>query len=57
MLLASLQFEPVAVREQMNIRWHCENGLVENVQKVIEEYRILRNLTVNRSLKHVFFNC
>lgn len=46
MLLANLQFEPAFIREQMNIRWHCENGMIENIQKVIDEYRQQRNLTV-----------
>jgi len=45
MLLANLQFEPAFIREQMNIRWHCENGMIENMQKVIDEYRQQRNLT------------
>lgn len=48
MLLVSLQFEPAFIREQMNIRWHCENGMIENMQKVIDEYRTQRNLTVIR---------
>lgn len=55
MLLANLQFEPVFVREQMNIRWHCENGMIENIQKLIEEYRAQRNLTVILSIQTKFF--
>lgn len=46
MLLANMQFEPVLVREQMNIKWHCENGIAENIQKIVDEYRIQRKLTV-----------
>jgi hypothetical protein len=51
MLLANLQFEPVFIREQMNIKWHCENGIIENIQKVIDEYRTQRNLTVSRAIE------
>ena len=46
MLLANLQFEPIFIREQMNIKWHCENGITENIQKIIDEYRSQRKLTV-----------
>jgi hypothetical protein len=49
MLSASMQFEPMFIKEQMNIKWHCENGLTENIQKVVDEYRLQRNLTVNHS--------
>ncbi|CAF4967726.1 unnamed protein product, partial [Rotaria sp. Silwood1] len=45
MLLANMQFEPIFIREQMNIKWHCKNGITENIQKIIDEYRIQRKLT------------
>ncbi|UJR15265.1 hypothetical protein I4U23_002219 [Adineta vaga] len=44
MLLANMQFEPMFIREQMNIKWHCENGITESIEKIIEEYRTQRNL-------------
>jgi hypothetical protein len=47
MLLTHMQFEPIFIREQMNIKWHCENGIPENIQKIVDEYRTIRNLTVN----------
>jgi hypothetical protein len=47
MLLTSMQFEPMFIREQMNIKWHCENGISENIQKIVDEYRTQRKLTVN----------
>lgn len=47
MLLTHMQFEPMFIREQMNIKWHCENGMIENIDKVIQEYRTVRHLTVN----------
>jgi hypothetical protein len=40
-----MQFEPMSIKN-MNLKWHCEHGLIENIQKVVEEYRIQRNLTV-----------
>ena len=51
MLLANMQFEPMFIREQMNIKWHCENGITESIEKIIEEYRTQRNLIVSISLK------
>lgn len=48
MLLANLQFEPIFIREHMNIKWHCENGITENIQKIVDEYRTQRKLTVNK---------
>ena len=47
MLLTHMQFEPMFIREQMNIKWHCENGMIENIDKVVQEYRTVRNLTVS----------
>ncbi|CAF1386022.1 unnamed protein product [Adineta steineri] len=44
MLLSNMQFEPMFIREQMNIKWHCENGIPENIEKIVEEYRTQRNL-------------
>ncbi len=59
MLFVNMQFVPIFIREQLNIKWHCENGLIENIQKIVEEYRIERNLTVKFSNKidgnNVFF--
>ena len=46
MLLTHMQFEPIFIREQMNIKWHCENGITENIDKIVNEYRTLRNLMV-----------
>jgi len=51
MLLTHMQFEPMFIREQMNIKWHCENGITENIEKIIEEYRTTRNLTVKNEAK------
>lgn len=59
MLSIDMQFVPILIREQMNIKWYCENGLIENIHKIVEEYRIQRNLTVKRftikSSKNSFF--
>lgn len=38
------------IKENMKIKWHCENGLVDNLPDVVEEFRIERNLIVNSSL-------
>jgi hypothetical protein len=46
MLFINIQFVPIFIKEQLNIKWHCEYGLIENIEKIVEEYRIERNLTV-----------
>jgi hypothetical protein len=47
MLLANLQFEPIFIRDEMNIKWHCENGIVEGISTLIDEFRFQRHLTVS----------
>ena len=49
MLLANLQFEPIFIREEMNIKWHCENGIVESIPTLIDEFRFQRHLTVSQA--------
>ena len=46
MLSINMQFEPMFIKEHMSIKWHCENGLAENIVRIVEEYRVQRNLTV-----------
>jgi hypothetical protein len=46
MLFINMQFIPMLIKEEMNIRWHSEHGLADNVYKIVDEYRIQRNLTV-----------
>ena len=46
MLLLICNLNQYAIKEQINIKWHCENGLAENIPKIVDEYRIQRNLTV-----------
>lgn len=33
-------------KENLNIKWHCESGLVDNIQKLIKEFKAARNLIV-----------
>ena len=47
MLLTNLQFEPIFSREEMNIKWHCENGIIESISTLIDEFRSQRHLTVS----------
>ncbi|KAF6732744.1 Adenylate kinase 7 [Oryzias melastigma] len=43
-LLVNLRMEAVYIRKLFSIRWHCEFGLVENMDLVVEEYRQSRGL-------------
>jgi hypothetical protein len=47
MLMADMQFEPIFIKEQLRLKWHCENGLVDSIRKIVDEYRTQRHLTVN----------
>jgi hypothetical protein len=48
MLTLDLRMEAAYVKENMQIKWHCETGFVDNAPKVIKEFKISRNLTVSR---------
>ncbi len=48
MLFINMQFEPIFIKENLTLKWHCENGLIENMQKIVEEFRVERHLTVNK---------
>ncbi|KAK7903999.1 hypothetical protein WMY93_016606 [Mugilogobius chulae] len=43
-LTVNLRMRSVHLREQLMIPWHCERGLVENIDQVVEEYRQNRGL-------------
>ncbi|XP_043930582.1 adenylate kinase 7 [Protopterus annectens] len=43
-LLVNLQMEAVYIKENFNIRWMADTGFVENVEKVIKEYKHSRRL-------------
>lgn len=51
MLFVNMKFEPMFIKEYLTLKWHCQGGIIENIQKVVEEYRIQRNLTVEFSRK------
>ncbi|MEQ2299882.1 hypothetical protein AMECASPLE_019531 [Ameca splendens] len=40
----NLQMEAVTINKLFSINWHCESGLVDNVELVVEEYRQARGL-------------
>ncbi|KAG5265339.1 hypothetical protein AALO_G00241190 [Alosa alosa] len=39
-----LRFEALFIKESLNIPWVCEAGIVENIERVVEEYRNTRGL-------------
>ncbi|XP_062325724.1 adenylate kinase 7 isoform X2 [Osmerus eperlanus] len=43
-LLVSLRMEAVYLKDKFNIHWVCESGLVENIERVVEEYKQTREL-------------
>ena len=48
MLTLDLRMEAAYVKENMQIKWHCETGFVDNASKVIKEFKTSRSLTVRR---------
>lgn len=54
-LQLDLFMESVYVRELLAVQWLFESGLVENVERVVEEYRQSRQLLVR--LKGKMHNC
>ncbi|XP_036449297.1 LOW QUALITY PROTEIN: adenylate kinase 7 [Colossoma macropomum] len=43
-LFVDLRMEAVFLKENFNIHWVCENGIVENIERVTEEYKLTRGL-------------
>ncbi len=48
MLSLDLRMDAPFVKENLNIKWHCDTGFVENIQKLVKEYKASRNLVVNQ---------
>ncbi|NXR93039.1 KAD7 kinase, partial [Hypocryptadius cinnamomeus] len=44
MLFVNLRMEPIYLRENFNINWFAETGLIENIAQVIVEYKQSRGL-------------
>ncbi|KAJ7990876.1 hypothetical protein DPEC_G00291450 [Dallia pectoralis] len=43
-LLVDLRIEAVYLKENLNVRWACESGFVDNIDRVVEEYKQTRSL-------------
>ena len=41
-----LRIESVYVKDNMNINWVCETGIIDNIGTVIKEYKETRKLLV-----------
>lgn len=46
MITIDIKMDAAFIKENMQIRWVAENGFVENIQKIIKEYKTTRNLIV-----------
>ncbi|RMB98766.1 hypothetical protein DUI87_24985 [Hirundo rustica rustica] len=44
MLFVNLRMEPVHLKENFNMRWVAEEGLIENIAQVVTEYKQTRGL-------------
>lgn len=45
-LLLDLRMESIYIRELLAVKWLYDSGLVENMERVVEEYRQSRQLLV-----------
>uniref|UniRef100_A0A8C8HY24 Uncharacterized protein n=1 Tax=Oncorhynchus tshawytscha TaxID=74940 RepID=A0A8C8HY24_ONCTS len=43
-LFVNLRIEAVYLKESFNIHWVCESGLIDNIDRVVEEYKQTRGL-------------
>ena len=46
MISIDLRMDSAYIKDNMVIKWNSETGFVENIQKLIKEYKAARNLTV-----------
>lgn len=46
MLTLDLRMDAPFAKESLNVKWHCESGFVENIQKLVKEFKTSRNLIV-----------
>ena len=46
MLLLDLRMDAAYVKENMQLKWQSESGFVDNVGKLVKEYKTSRNLVV-----------
>lgn len=47
MITIDLRMDAAYIKENMSIKWTCDTGFVENIQKLVKEYKTTRNLIVN----------
>ncbi|KFQ39472.1 Adenylate kinase 7, partial [Mesitornis unicolor] len=52
MLLVNLRMESMFLKESFNIKWAAETGLVENIEKIVKEYKQSRGLLPLRVYIH-----
>ena len=58
MLLVNLRMDSTFVKENMNIKWISETGIVNNMTSVVKEFKETRGLLVSyssSSLKFLYF--
>lgn len=46
MITIDLKMDAAFIKENMQIKWVAENGLVENITRLVKEYKASRNLVV-----------
>ena len=46
LLLLDLRMDAAYVKENMQLKWQSESGFVENINKIVKEYKQSRNLVV-----------
>ena len=55
MITLDLRMDGAFIKENMVIKWTAETGFVENIQKLVKEYKQSRNLIV-KTKKNYYLN-
>jgi hypothetical protein len=51
MITIDLRMDGAYIKENMVIKWTAESGFVENIHKLVKEYKVARNLNVSKKRK------
>lgn len=55
-LSVNLRIEPIFLKETFNLHWVSEAGIIDNINRVVEEYKLLRLLRVRDQTNYCMFS-
>jgi hypothetical protein len=54
MISIDIRMDSAYIKDNMQIKWNSETGFIDNVQKLIKEYKASRNLIVINTYTIIF---